>query len=131
LSAESKRYFESGLGFLRRVLPFWAATLIERAWILILPILTLLIPLLKIAPPTYRWQVRRRIYRWYQDLRRLENSLEAARASTDGAALEEGLNGLQRLQKEVSQVVVPLSYADNLYHLRQHIDFVRNRFTRR
>lgn len=131
LSAESQRYFESGLGFLRRVLPFWAATLIERAWVLILPVLTLLIPLLKIAPPTYRWQVRRRIYRWYQDLRTLEKGLESARAASDSSGLEEGLDGLRRLQKEVGQVVVPLSYADNLYHLRQHIDFVRNRFTRR
>ena len=131
LSAESKRYFESGLGFLRRVLPFWAATLVERAWILILPVLTLLIPLLKVAPPAYRWQVRRRIYRWYQDLRNFEDALERARGTGDEEAWNEGLSELKRLQKEVGQVVVPLSYTDDLYHLRLHIEFVRNRFSRR
>ena len=28
----------------------------------------------------------------------------------------------------VDRIAVPLAYADNLYHLRLHIDFVRRRF---
>ena len=63
LSPEAERFFKSELGFLHRVLPFWAATFVDRTWVLILPVLTLLIPLMRIAPPTYRWQVRRRIFR--------------------------------------------------------------------
>ena len=94
-------------------------------------VLTLLIPLLKVAPPAYRWQVRRRIYRWYQDLRNFEDALERARGTGDEEAWNEGLSELKRLQKEVGQVVVPLSYTDDLYHLRLHIEFVRNRFSKR
>ena len=128
LSAEAERFFKSGPSFLRRVLPFWAATLVERTWILILPVLTLLIPLLRIAPPTYRWQVRRRIYRWYRDLRELEAELQAADARRDAVTMKSIRTRLAALQDEVGQVVVPLSYADNLYHLRLHIEFVRERY---
>ena len=128
LSDEAERYFQSGLPFLRRVLPFWAATLVERLWVLLLPALTLLIPLLRIAPPTYRWQVRRRIIRWYRDLRRLEADLQAAAEAGDAAGLGEALAALERLQVESGRIAVPLAYADNLYNLRLHIEFVRRRY---
>jgi hypothetical protein len=93
-----------------------------------LPVLTLLIPLMRIAPPTYRWQVRRRIFRWYRDLRHLETKLQEATAGGDAEPLQEALADIGSLQDEVGQVMVPLSYADNLYHLRLHIDFVRRRY---
>jgi hypothetical protein len=32
---------------------------------------------------------------------------------------------LDRIELEVQQVKVPLSFTDQLYHLRQHIDLVR------
>lgn len=128
LSEEAERYFQSGLPFLRRVLPFWAATLVERLWVLLLPALTLLIPLLRIAPPTYRWQVRRRIIRWYRDLRRLEAELQAAAEAGDQAGQGETLAALERLQMETGHLAVPLAYADDLYNLRLHIEFVRRRY---
>lgn len=130
LSPGAERYFKSGLPFLHRVLPFWAATLVERLWVMALPALTLLIPLLRIAPPTYRWQVRRRIIRWYVDLRRLEADLQRAAEADDWTALRDLLSDVERLQVEIGRVSVPLSYADNLYNLRLHTEFVRRRYTR-
>lgn len=131
LSPDAERYFESGLGFLNRFLPYWAATQIGRLWVLILPVLTLLIPLLRIAPPTYRWQVRRRIVRWYRDLKRLEATLRRAAQAGDAPALERHLAEVERMQDEVGQLSVPIGYADNLYQLRTHIEFVRRRFAER
>ena len=58
-----------------------AAFGVSPVWVMILPILTLMIPLFRVAPPTYRWQIRRRIVRWYRDLRSLEEKLQT---STDG-----------------------------------------------
>ena len=95
---------------------------VERLWILILPLITLAIPLMRLAPPLYSWQVRRRIYRWYENLRELEMR---ARRSTDPAELQDVAAGLDKLQNEVGTIEVPLSYADNLYHLRLHIEFVK------
>ena len=35
------------------------------------------------------------------------------------------LDELHRIETEVRQVKVPLSFTDQLYHLREHIDMVR------
>ncbi len=125
ISADAKRFLERGPTFLHSVLPFWAATMSERLFILLLPLLTLLIPLLRVAPPTYRWQVRRRIYRWYADLMRIEDQLRRARTFGDR---RESLEQLDELQAQIGRVQVPLSFTDDLYHLRHHVDFVKRLF---
>ena len=122
VSADAERYLRSGPSFLRRYLPFWIANLIDRLWILIIPIITIMIPLIRIAPPAYRWRIRRKIYRWYRDLRRIEGQL---RLAEDAEARAAELAQLDRLQAEVGRIEVPLAYADNLYHLRLHIRFVK------
>lgn len=122
LNADAQRFFKSGPTFLRRFLPLWVALQVERLWILILPLITLAIPLMRLAPPLYSWQVRRRIYRWYENLRELEMR---ARRSDDPAELQAVVAGLDKLQNEVGTIEVPLSYTDNLYHLRLHIEFVK------
>jgi uncharacterized protein len=128
LDRQAQRYLESGPSFLRRYLPFQVAGFVERLWVLALPLLTLVIPLMRVAPPAYRWQVKRKIYRWYKHLRRLEEDLWCAH---DDKARGELLARLNRLQRNVGKVKVPLSYADQLYHLRLHIDFLRQRIETR
>jgi TRAP transporter TAXI family solute receptor len=124
LDRNAQRYLESGPSLLRRYLPFQVAGFVERLWVLILPLLTLAIPLMRAAPPAYRWQVKRKIYRWYKHLRRLENELWNCPDANAKAAL---LQRLDAIQREVGKVGVPLSYADQLYHLRLHIEFLRQR----
>ncbi len=124
LHETARRFFKSGPPFLKRFLPFWAADLIDRLLVLLLPLVTLLIPLLRIVPPTYRWRVRSKIYRWYRELQAVDGKLE------DLATMEQvgrNLAKLDRIETEVIQVSVPLAYADSLYHLRLHIDFVRGK----
>jgi hypothetical protein len=110
------------LPFLQRFLPFWAATLVDRLAVMLVPLLTLLLPLFKILPPTYRWRIRSRIYRWYRDLRQVEQRIYGG-ADADVTAWAE--DELDRIEGEVSQINVPLSYADQLFNLRLHIRFVR------
>ena len=94
---------------------------------LLLPLVTLLIPLLRIVPPTYRWRVRSKIYRWYRELQAVDDRLEELGTM---AQVGRSLAELDRIETEVMQVSVPLAYADSLYHLRQHIDFVRAKLKR-
>lgn len=124
LESNARRYLESGPSFLRRYLPFRVAAMVERLWVMVLPLLTLAIPLARFAPPAYSWQVRRRIYRWYKHLRRIERRSERA---ADVDARRALLDDLQALERRVGEVKVPLSYAEDLYHLRLHIMFVRQR----
>lgn len=121
LSDEAARYYASGPTFLRRYLSFGLANFLERAWILLIPLVTLLIPLIRAAPPIYRWRVRRKIYIWYGDLRELE---ARGRAAASGPQREEVRRELARLQAEIGKLEVPLSYTDDLYRLRSHVAFV-------
>ena len=121
LSDEARGYYKDGPTFLRRIFPFDVANFLERAWVLAIPLLTLAYPLANAAPPVYRWRIRRKIYVWYSDLRELEAE---ARAANSEAELKEIREKLAGLQAETGEVEVPLSYNDNLYHLRSHISFV-------
>ncbi len=125
---ETRHAFESGRSFLYRVLPFWAASLVDRLKILLLPLLTLLIPLFRVAPPLYRWRIRSRIYRWYKVLRGLDAEIAA---TGDRAALEEARSRVRALQRELHDIDVPVSYMDEFYHLRLHADLVQRRLEQR
>jgi hypothetical protein len=124
LNSDAKRYFKYGPPFLQRYLPFWAANLIERAKVMLLPFIALLFPLFKIMPPTYRWRVRSRIYRWYRELLALDLAIRPGRSPKQ---IEEDLADLDRLENEVRKVSIPLSYADELFALRFHIEMVREK----
>jgi TRAP transporter TAXI family solute receptor len=75
LSTDAARYYQSGPPFLQRYLPFWLAVLVERLFVMILPLVMVLLPLLKFAPAIYSWRVRSKIVRCYGDLKFLENDL--------------------------------------------------------
>ncbi|MCU0986460.1 MAG: TAXI family TRAP transporter solute-binding subunit [Acetobacteraceae bacterium] len=124
LHEDAARYYRFGPGFLKRYLPFWVAVTIERTWVLLIPLLTLLLPLSRIAPPLYRWQIERKIYRWYRDVRHIEEAFEEAGQAADRAGL---LARLDAVNARVAGTHVPLAFARPLYDLRQHIAFVRER----
>ncbi|MEZ6028647.1 MAG: TAXI family TRAP transporter solute-binding subunit [Hyphomonadaceae bacterium] len=121
VSDEAKRYYSNGPSFMRRIFPYSVANFLERTWVLAIPLITLLIPLVRAAPPLYRWRIRRKIYVWYKDLRELEN------AGRNAETVEERMDVRARLadlQVETGKVEVPASYTDDLYRLRAHIRFV-------
>ncbi len=121
LSSEARRYYRKGPTFLRRYFSFGWANFMERAWVFLIPLITLMIPLVQMAPPVYRWRIRRKIYVWYNDLHELERRGFDAETDEGRASV---LSDIQALQHEVGQVEVPVSYNDELYHLRSHINFV-------
>lgn len=123
INAEAEHYFRSGPSLARRYLPFWAASVVERALILLLPLLTLAIPLMKFAPGIYDWQVSRRIVKWYRRLRALESEAEKEDLTPDRRAAV--VAELDSIQGQVAHLHVPNAYAQRLYDLRGHIDLVR------
>jgi TRAP transporter TAXI family solute receptor len=123
LSPEADRFYRYGPSFLQRYLPFWAATQIDRLKVLLIPLVALLIPLVRVLPPTYRWRVRSRVYRWYGQLRELDPGSGALGA----VERERRLTDIDRIEQEVTGVPTPLSYAAELYNLRLHISLVRQR----
>lgn len=128
LSPEAERFYKSGMPFLQRYLPFWAATLIDRMVVMIVPLLAVLVPLIKFAPLAYGWRVRSRIYRRYGELKFLENRIAADPARHTRA---EWLARLERIEEDASRIRTPLAFSDMLYTLRAHIDLVRDTILRK
>ncbi|MEM1098882.1 MAG: TAXI family TRAP transporter solute-binding subunit [Planctomycetota bacterium] len=126
---EAEFFFERGPNFLHRLFPFWLASLIDRLIILVLPLLVVLIPLVRAAPPLLRWRVRSRIYRWYRELRVIDNEL--SRPDLPEARLSADLDQLRDLDNEVAETDVPLSYMEEFYNLRLHIAYMRQRVEQR
>jgi len=110
----------------QRYLPFWASNLVERMWLVLGGLLVLMLPLSRVVPPLYQFRVRRRVFRWYARLRDIE-----AKVDTQALAKEDErkslLEELDQLDRVVNKVAVPLSYADELYALRNNIYAVRKR----
>jgi hypothetical protein len=125
LAKDAARYYQSGPPLLQRYLPFWLANLIDRMWVALFSIIAVLIPLSRLVPPLYEFRIRSRIFRWYRNLRQIESDNNAGQKSPD-----ELLGALDRLESRVAGIAVPLSYNDELYALRTHIDLVRERLNK-
>ena len=122
LSSEAERFYKSGRRFLQRYLPFWAANLIDRLVVLLIPLIALAIPLMRIVPALYGWRVRSRVYKWYGQLKFLE---AAWRKDPNAHPRAEWLKELDALDAHVNRVRTPLAFANQLYILREHIGLVR------
>ncbi len=122
VSAEGDRVINGRPSFWQRYLPFWASNLMERMWLVIGGLVVLMLPLSRIIPPVYRFQVRRRVFRWYGQLREIEQ-----RVDTRNGELKALLHELDELERTVDGITVPLSYTDELYALRSNIQSVRER----
>jgi TRAP-type uncharacterized transport system substrate-binding protein len=122
IARDAERYYRGGPPLLQRYLPFWLANLVDRMWVALFSIIAVLIPLSRLVPPLYQFRVRSRIFRWYRNLRQIESDHETGDKSPPDL-----LGALDKLESRVSGIAVPLSYADELYALRAHIDLVRER----
>ena len=125
LAREAERTIRNGVPLLQRYLPFSLANLLERMWLSLGIIIALLLPLSRVVPPLYEFRIRSRVFRWYAQLREIEG-----RDNTNAQARQELLEELDKLELRVGRVVVPLSHADELYALRNHIEMVRQKLVR-
>ena len=128
VNEQARYYLTHGPDFLRRVLPFWLAATIHRFVVLLIPLVMVLLPLLRLTPPVYRWSIRSRIYRWYARLRVIDERL---RDMPQVEQVRKDLLLLEQLEHEIGGVKVPLSYMDEFYDLRLHVGYIRGRLEER
>jgi TRAP-type uncharacterized transport system substrate-binding protein len=124
LSGEARRFYKSGRPFLQGYLPFWIATLVETALVVLIPLAVLLYPVFKLLPQMYDWTMQLKIRRLYDQIRSIENDMEAQRPEFDANALNAKLD---QIDQRANHLQLPTVYASNLYTLRSHIDLVRTR----
>ncbi|HVE13526.1 MAG TPA: TAXI family TRAP transporter solute-binding subunit [Elusimicrobiota bacterium] len=123
LSSAAQRFYRSGKSFFYRFLPFWAASLVDRVLVSLVPLLVLLIPGLRAIPAVLRWRINLVLYRWYRMLLRVEHDIGAGLGAEKREAV---LEQLAAIEAEINLMSIPVAYATQFYELRGHISFVRN-----
>lgn len=122
INEEAQRYHENGDTWLEKIFPYWIASNLDRLKILLIPLITLSIPLLKGAFPLYRWSIRSKIYRWYNELQDFDLSLEKLSSKEE---LKQRLDELEKLKREIKEETkVPLSYMGEYYDLIMHVELI-------
>lgn len=127
VAREAEKFYKNGPPMLQRYLSFWLANFFDRMWVFVVALGALFIPLSRIVPPLYVWRIRSRVYRWYGQLRQVEQAIEAVPREQRAAVCALQLTRLNEIEEKVNQISIPLSFADGLYGLRSHINFVRDR----
>jgi len=112
-------------------LPFWPAAFLNEhgthTVLLLIPLISILVPLFHYLPILYKWSIRRRLLAWYRELKALELSIE----TDPDAHVAQKQAALDRIDAAVSRIRVPLPFLDQSYDLRSHIDLVRRRLDMR
>lgn len=122
------QYIQHGPSWLEKIFPFWLAARIDQLKVMLIPLLTLLIPLSKGIMPLYQWRIRSRIYPWYNTLSQIDRKLD----TLDLPATEQAIIRLHKLHGELATgVSVPLGHMPEFYHLRTHTDHILTRLKER
>jgi TRAP-type uncharacterized transport system substrate-binding protein len=127
VARDAAKFYKNGPPLLQRYMPFWLANFFERMWVVIVALGALILPLSRIVPPLYVWKIRSRIYRWYAQLRKVEQAVEDVPVELQTEIYAMQLQHLNDIEEKVNQISIPLSFAEELYGLRSHINFVRKR----
>ncbi|MEI8385050.1 MAG: TAXI family TRAP transporter solute-binding subunit [Nitrosomonadaceae bacterium] len=127
LSVQAENFYQNGLPFLDKYLPFWVATFVNRMLIVLIPLLALLIPLIKVIPAAYTQLVKRKLLRYYGELRFLETQIQA---DIDRQDLEKYRTELIDIEGRVNILRLPVSFSQHLYELKGNIELVRTKLER-
>lgn len=94
LVAEAQEFYRSGPSFFYRHLPFYMAANLDRVIFLLLPLLTLLIPLSRMLPPFLDWIQNR-------SLNRLQTELASLELNRERLTTAQALQRLEQLREEI------------------------------
>ena len=93
---------------------------------MLVAVIALGLPLFRFLPVAYNWITRRRLFYWYAQLKALEASFDTDQT---GKHLAQKQAEIERIEEAVSHIRFPLTFSDQLYNLRSHIDIVRRKIT--
>ena len=119
-------FYKNGPSFMQRHLPLWLSVHAQRAIAVLVTAIALGLPMFRFLPTAYNWLTRRRLFHWYAQLKALEASFND---SLTDKHLAEKQAEIERIEEAVSHISFPLTFSDQLYQLRSHIDIVRRKIT--
>ncbi|MGZ3743941.1 MAG: TAXI family TRAP transporter solute-binding subunit [Pseudobdellovibrionaceae bacterium] len=124
LSDDALQYYKSGGPFWQRYLPYWLAAWFDRFVLLVIPFLAFVLPLLRLIPKIYNWRLRSRIYQRYGELKYLETQITSKATKAEYTHYSQQLD---HIEDRVNKMKMPQNFAEYIYSLKGHIQFVRDR----
>ncbi len=121
-------FYKSGPSLTQRYLPLWLSVHAQRSIAVLVAGLAIGLPTFRFLPVFYQWVMRRRLMHWYAKLKALEASFDI---NANAISLPETKIEIERIEDAVSHVRFPLTFTDQLYNLRSHIDIVRRKIASR
>ena len=119
-------FYKNGPSFMQRHLPLWLSVHAQRAIAVLVAAIALGLPMFRFLPWAYNWITRRRLFYWYAQLKKLEASFDV---SPVNHRLAETRAEIERIEDAVSHISFPLTFSDQLYNLRSHIEIVRRKIS--
>ena len=113
-------FYKNGPSFMQRHLPLWMSVHVQRAIAVLVTGIAIGFPLFRFLPQLYNWMTRRRVLYWYGQLKALEDSFETN--PDDKHLKKEKQAEIERIEDAVSHIRFPLTFSDQVYNLRSHID---------
>jgi hypothetical protein len=121
-------FYKNGPSFMQRHLPLWISVHAQRAIAVLVTAIAIGLPLFRFLPVFYNWITRRRLFYWYAQLNALEASFDADPMERH---LAEKQAKIEQIEDAVSHIRIPLTFSDQVYNLRSHIDIVRRKIASR
>jgi TRAP transporter TAXI family solute receptor len=123
LADEATRYFKDGRPFLQRYMPFWLANALQRLLLILIPLAAIGIPVIRLIPGLLQFKEKNRLYRRYGQLLKMEADIRSRQLSL--AEITAARADLHKIEDHISRTKFTLEFADRVYTLRQHVDYVR------
>lgn len=121
-SPVANRFYEHGKSPIDRYVPFWIASLVDRAWFYLLAFVAVVFPLLNIVPRYRLVNFQLSIQRAYSHLNDIEQSLQRASNQTE---INLSNSNLQQLSVAVKKLWIPTGGQEAYYQLMQGIGVVQ------
>ena len=120
---------KKGESLLDNYLPFWAAALVDRYLLFVVPAVLIFIPIFGRSPLVYQFYMRFKITRWYRKVREVEQSVGTMHRAEEFGQAYKALDDVE--ETLTNSLRVTQFYMPDLYHLRTHVDYVRKQVQKR
>jgi len=121
LSPEAQRYYDQGPSGLRKYLPFWLATWVDRLLIYVVPILVVASSVFKGIPVLIQMRARLAIRRFYVRIQQIEN------AQDQKARRDDYLEELDAIEQATRDIRIPQMHVAHYFEFRQYVHDLRSR----
>ena len=121
------KYLRSNTSILERTFPFWIASFLDRAWLLVAALFAIAYPLMKLVPRYRNFHFNTAMNDCYIEMRQIEQMLDQHQSAADLVALA---LAFERLDQRVKEMWVPTNSNERYYLMLNGVRLLRDRLNR-